>query len=272
MKNPDGGWPYYAGKTSRLEPTCWALLALQAAGERVSPDVLSTWPRRDGWFVDKSSDAVNVAFNGLAGLTLRALGAAESELTPLRHALIGMKGQKLGQSPALRQDNSLQAWPWVDGTFSWTEPTAWAMLFLKRLGSGDDATAARLAEGERLLFDRMCVNGGWNFGNSHVLGADLDPYVPTTALCLLALRNRRDAAPVNKSVDFLQSHRLAERSAMALGLTAIALHLHDRAEFDVDAALGAAMTHTAFLSNAHLTAISLYATAGRGKAYEALRV
>ena len=68
LRNADGGWPYYKGKTSRLEPTCWALLALQAAGEKVSLDVLQQWPRRDGWFVDKSSDAVNVAFNGLAAL------------------------------------------------------------------------------------------------------------------------------------------------------------------------------------------------------------
>ncbi len=26
--NADGGWGYYPGKASRLEPTCWALLAL----------------------------------------------------------------------------------------------------------------------------------------------------------------------------------------------------------------------------------------------------
>jgi hypothetical protein len=28
--NPDGGWAYYHGHASRLEPTCWALLALHA--------------------------------------------------------------------------------------------------------------------------------------------------------------------------------------------------------------------------------------------------
>ncbi len=64
-RNPDGGWPYYAGKTSRLEPTAWALLALHAAGERVSLDPLLAWPRRDGWFLDRSSDGVNVGFNAL---------------------------------------------------------------------------------------------------------------------------------------------------------------------------------------------------------------
>ena len=27
-RNADGGWGYYRGRVSRLEPTCWALLAL----------------------------------------------------------------------------------------------------------------------------------------------------------------------------------------------------------------------------------------------------
>jgi hypothetical protein len=271
MKNPDGGWPYYAGKTSRLEPTCWALLALQAAGERVSPDVLSAWPRRDGWFVDKSSDAVNVAFNGLAGLTLRALGAGESELTPLRHALIGMKGQKLGQSPALRQDNSLQAWPWVDGTFSWTEPTAWAMLFLKRI-SRDASSQARLEEAERVFVDRVCVGGGWNYGNSNALGSNLDAYVPTSALGLMALRDRPSYPAVRQSVEYLRRHRLSERSAMGLGLTRIALALHGHDTDDVAAALADASSHTSFLENAHLMAMAVYASRANSKGYEEFRV
>ena len=32
----------------------------------------------------------------------------------------------------MRQDGSLQAWSWVDGTFSWVEPTAWCLLLLKK--------------------------------------------------------------------------------------------------------------------------------------------
>src|SRR5262245_59995163 len=28
-RNRDGGWGYYPGKSSRIEPTCWGLLALQ---------------------------------------------------------------------------------------------------------------------------------------------------------------------------------------------------------------------------------------------------
>ena len=44
----------------------------------------------------------------------------------------------------LRQDNSLQAWSWIDQTFSWVEPTAWCLLFLKKLRR--DQRAASPAE------------------------------------------------------------------------------------------------------------------------------
>ena len=279
-RNPDGGWPYYAGKTSRLEPTAWALLALQAAGETMSADVLTSWPRREGWFVDRSSDAVNVAFNALAGIALAAAGASPDALRPVRDSLVRLKGQTLPPSKAVRQDNSLQAWPWLDGTFSWSEPTAWSMIFLKRVlaGERDEAANARLAEAERLLTDRVCRHGGWNFGNTNVLGADLDAYVPTTALGLLAMSDRRDLEPVQRSLKYLSAHRLSERSAMALGLTRIALGVFDHPAEDVDKALADAAAHTAFLGNQHLTAIALYALAGaRGartevRAYEEFRV
>jgi hypothetical protein len=40
---------------------------------------------------------------------------------------------------------------------------------------------------ERMLLDRRCRDGGWNFGNRRVLGADLPSYPETTALALMAL-------------------------------------------------------------------------------------
>jgi hypothetical protein len=40
---------------------------------------------------------------------------------------------------------------------------------------------------ERMLLDRRCRDGGWNYGNRRVLGADLPSYPETTALALMAL-------------------------------------------------------------------------------------
>jgi hypothetical protein len=272
-RNPDGGWPYYPGKTSRLEPTAWALLALHASGGRVSIDPLLAWPRRDAWLLDRSSGAINVGFNGLAAIVLQALGAPADILAPLGKALVAMKGRKLPASPANRQDNSLQGWAWTDGTFSWVEPTAWGLIALKRLGRrGEAAAAARIDEAERLLTDRVCQAGGWNFGNADVLGTPLEPYVSSTALGLLAMADRRSIEAVARSFRYLTTHRLSERSAMALGLSRVALGVYGAAADDVGAAIDEQWKQTAFLDNLHVTALALYAQSASARGFEAFRV
>lgn len=265
LRNADGGWPYYQGKTSRLEPTCWALLALQAAGRVVSLDVLRQWPRREGWFVDRSSDAVNVAFNGLAAFTLAATKAEPELSSPLARALVGFKGEKYPQSPHYRQNNSIQGWSWVPGTFSWIEPTAWAVIALKKLRVSE--ARARIDEAERLFADRVCKGGGWNFGNSNVLGQELGPYVPTTALTLLSLSDRADTPYVRSSVEYLWNHRLEERSGPALGLSAIALGVYGRTSNDVEEALRHEWTRTGFVGNIAALALACCALTERHEVF-----
>ncbi len=271
-RNPDGGWPYYRGKTSRLEPTAWALLALREAGERVSLDPLLAWPRRDGWFLDRSSDAVNVGFNGLLAVTLARLSAPFDLSASLRQALVAAKGEKIAISSINRQDNTLQGWSWTSGTFSWVEPTAWGLIALKRLGPRDQSAATRIAEAERLLADRVCKDGGWNHGNSNMLGAELMPYVSTSALGLIALGDRRADEPVTRTLAYLSANRLSERSAMGLGLARIALGLYDAPADDVRVALDEEWRRSAFLGNLHVTALALYAEAAAAGGYEAFRV
>jgi hypothetical protein len=274
IRNPDGGWPYYPGKTSRLEPTCWALLALQAAGEKVSLDVLRQWPRREGWFVDRSSDAVNVAFNGLAALTLAALTSPPEFAGPLVSALVASKGARIDASRINRQDNSLQGWSWTLGTFSWVEPTAWGMLGLKRLTRQPRGpeVSGRLDEAERLLADRVCREGGWNHGNSNMLGTELSPYQSASALGLLALGDRRETEPATRTLRYLEQSRLSERSAISLGLTRMALGIFGRPADDVAEALEAEGARTGFLGNAHATAIAVYALAAAPRGFAEFRV
>ena len=52
----------------------------------------------------------------------------------------------------------LRAWSWTPGAFSWIEPTAYALIALKSLVATRQAGPAsdRIAEGERLIYDRMC--------------------------------------------------------------------------------------------------------------------
>ena len=77
-RNPDGGWGYYAGKSSRLEPTCWALLALledrrpdDAAVVDAGLRLLAKWQRADGLIAEPALPP-NLAFNGLASLVFTA--------------------------------------------------------------------------------------------------------------------------------------------------------------------------------------------------------
>ena len=270
-RNPDGGWPYYAGKTSRLEPTAWALLALRAAGGGGSLEPLLAWPRRDGWFVDRSSDAVNIGINALAAIVLGALVPDAPAGRALAAALVEARGMKLPQSPSFVQDNSLQGWPWIDGTFSWVEPTALAVIALKRHRSLPGAQA-RIAEGERLLLDRACRVGGWNYGNANVLGRQLEPHTPPTALALMALRDHRDSEVVRRSQQHLSAHTLDERSGLALALTRVALGVLDTPAATLAHALAEQWTRSAFLGNLHVTALALYAEAAEPGGYEAFRV
>ena len=230
-RNPDGGWAYARGKQSRLEPTCWALLALaHSEGRDPDVDVLRGWRRQDGWLADVAGVPPNHAFNALAALTLLQAGPTLSHAHALGSHLVASKGIQTRQAREFRQDNRLQGWSWIDGTFSWVEPTAWGLLLLKKLHShgGNRLPGAddRIDEGEHLLLDRACEGGGWNYGNSNVYGQELWPYVPTTALALLAMQDRRGDPVVDKSLRQLQHDVRTERSAVALALSIICLRVY----------------------------------------------
>src|SRR5262245_20424581 len=113
-RNADGGWGYVALKQSRIEPTCWALLALGSIdGDLDAVDVLTAWPRRNGWLVDLAGAPANHAFNALAALTMLRHAAALSLVQPIVDRLVVAKGLRLGPTEQLLQDNSLQAWSWI---------------------------------------------------------------------------------------------------------------------------------------------------------------
>jgi hypothetical protein len=238
--NSSGGWSYYPGKASRLEPTAWALLALGAnggtqAGEPLAHrDFLAHCQRNDGWLSEDAGWPVNIGFNALAAFAwvVRPELAPTDKRLRLLTALMASKGVQVPSSPSFVQDNSLQGWSWIAETFSWVEPTAWGAFALKKaVRAGlipDTAARARIQEADRLLVDRCCRHGGWNFGNANVMGQDLFPHVPTTAIALIALQDHRDESAVTRSISFLESHWGDEPSTMALGLSLICLSVYGR--------------------------------------------
>lgn len=228
-RNSDGGWAYHPGKASRLEPTCWAMLAL---AERVADRVvLQQWPASDGLLLERQGGSTNFAFHAMAMLTVRALRTEHSTGTrALLGALHRVKGKRIPPSTTNRQDNSLQGWSWTADTFSWVEPTAWCLLAMKQWARTPRTSTetARIEAGERLLVDRCGLTGGWNYGNSNMLGQELKPFIPTTAIALLALQDRRSLPEVQRSVAFLERNATGERSGAALSLGLIALSAFGR--------------------------------------------
>jgi hypothetical protein len=270
-RNADGGWPYYTGKGSRLEPTCAAILALRPSVPDIA-SVLDRWPRRDGLFVDGAGE-INVAFNGLAAIALAPVRdrPVARELTA---ALVRSKGIVIPPSTINRQNNALQGWAWTNGTFSWVESTATCLIGVKRLVPAPRSAdvTSRITEAERFLADRVCRDGGWNHGNSNMLGKELPPYVPTTAVALLALHDRPTDPAVVRSLAYLRRSRLAESGALALSLARIALGVYGFEAHDVEMALAREWARSAFLGNLHAIALALYALTNARSGFEAFRV
>jgi hypothetical protein len=265
-----GGWGYYPARRPRIEPTCWALMALQAVSDDAngweqfaSPHVaiLKQSQMTSGGLSDTGGATTNLAFDGLAAAVLPHV--ADRSTGPVLSALLsmiaGVKGFKAQQGD-LRQDNSLQAWPWYPDNFSWVEPTAWCVLALKKSPDAQsDGFRARIDEAERMLENRCCDAGGWNYGNASALGQDLRPHVPTTALALIALQDRADREFVKRSVDLLEQVRFKEESSLALGLTATALHVYGRPKDDVCERLTSIASRSVERGNVYAMAVALFA-------------
>ncbi|MES1256316.1 MAG: hypothetical protein ABUS56_11940 [Acidobacteriota bacterium] len=299
--NPDGGWPYYAGKASRIEPTAWVLLALTessdagpaARGQFIAPPLrlLETRQRGDGLLLDNPQAPPNFTANGVAACVLAHLSddaQAASVLARLVGGLVAAKGvairtplldaiaamKRLGAPrTAPGQDNTLQAWPWIPDTFSWAEPTSWCLLALKKArGLRTQAAEARVGEAEALLANRACASGGWNYGNASAFAQDLRPYVPTTAVALIALQDRAAQPAVVRSLAFLDRSKLAEPSGFALGLAAMALSIYDRDVTDVEDRLAADVERAERIGNLQTLAVALYALSSSRHQWKAMRV
>ena len=123
-----------------------------------------------------------------------------------------------------------------------------------------------------MLADRCCVSGGWNAGNSNMLGKELLPYVPTSALALLALQDRRELPEVARSVVWLTANWQREPSPLALSLTKIAMSLHRQSPDGVERALRVHLASAGPAANIATRAVSLYASSGSRHEYAALAV
>jgi hypothetical protein len=100
-----------------------------------------------------------------------------------------------------------------------------ALKKLKSHLSGTDV-AHRIEQGELMIYDRMCVGGGWNYGNSIVYDEKLWAYPDVTAVALIALQDRSKRKENQMSLRLLQELTKETNSGLALSWTIICLSIY----------------------------------------------
>ena len=234
QQNKDGGWGHYPGQGSWLEPTIYAIFALweqhQKAAER-GLEAVRRWQHREGGF-RVAAEIDDVCWGtALALMAHQSAGLKDETYRRGLDWLLRTQGKEGGtvnsvlkrfiRMPA-EQNEELHGWPWRPGTSSWVEPTAYALIAIKRAGE-----LARVKMAEEMILDRRCEDGGWNYGNRRIYDIPVPSYPETTALALLGLQGRAEVAPsLQRAKQFWREKPLG----IARAWVAIALEVHGNFE------------------------------------------
>lgn len=245
-QNSDGGWGYFPGKGSWLEPTAYAMLAIHGRDIAVCDrawKLVGSWQRPDGSFQPSGEvkDGTWVTALAVTLASIRGGGVRDEDDARVRaavdwllrvvgaeHNLWTRTGSFLHLIKA-RLDVSHEGWPWRDGNASWIEPTAHTLVALKKVADWyrPAEVADRIRDGEDLILSRRCTDGGWNYGTPNMLYVDLPSYPETTALALLGLVGR-SAREFPGALDYAERSRAETKSSLGKAWLQIALRLHGR--------------------------------------------
>ena len=270
-RNDDGGFGPRPGLPSEPEPTALATLALDDDGGRAW---LASHQRADGSLalvigdrVNPPDESVNDSATSLAALALPAGAARE---TALDHIVAHQAVQLSSASPIIPMDITLRGWSWTPFTFGWIEPTSRNLLALQILRP---SATAEITDAVKLLADRACVGGGWNYGNREVYDTDLDPYAQTTAIGLIGLQGAGDPQVVADCYTVLRRLWPVETGGLSLALSLIAMRVAadstDAERADIEAGLSTSFDATAFLDDNVALA---WATLATGDSIDVIKV
>ena len=238
-QNADGGWGYFPGKQSWLEPTFYAAVAL--AGEPEADrawTLLKSWQSADGGWRPSADVEVPTWATSLCVTLAQSRGEFGE---PFQKGVAWLLGSAGIEGPLWRRlvlrthlfgnpdrNLDLKGWPWKPDTASWVEPTAHAIVALQQASL--KAPSAKLQErvriGQAQLLDVRCGDGGWNYGSHAALNVDLVAFPETTGLALIGLQGHPD---LGKSIDLAVRMARETPSPLARAWLTIALRLHDAA-------------------------------------------
>jgi hypothetical protein len=237
-QNPDGGWGYFPGKQSWMEPTTYAMLALHGSpGLEATLDrawkLVRSWQTADGSSRPSGQVEGGTWITALAVTLASVRGVYDDNVRRSVEWMLSVVGaeHRLTMRAAsyfhllkTKLDVSHAGWPWREGNAAWIEPTVHTLVALKKIASNHRGAELeyRVREGEALVLSRRCSDGGWNCGNPNVLNFDLPSYPETTALALLGMQGR-SASELSGPIDVARRFREATKSSLAKAWLTIAL-------------------------------------------------
>jgi len=288
-QNRDGGWGAQEGRASSTEITALATLALghlDTPGSRASGAHGLRWlaaRQHDdgGWPVSARLDDGSWA-TALAVLALDALGREPARAVRGARWLLRRTPRTLGVATSLlyrfapstlavRLNPDLKGWAWTADAASFVEPTCYALLALKRVRRHlpGAVVADRIDEAERMVYDRMCRDGGWNYGNSTVLEAELWPYADVTAIALLALADHPQREPNQKSLRALRGMLQQVDSGLSVAWATLCFAAYGEDVAPWRGRLVERYARTAFLGETKAVALALLALSGGAEVFRA---
>jgi hypothetical protein len=273
-QNKDGGWGYYSGKNSSPEPTIYSILALCKG----STECTQAAQKGLDWLAGQTKPNGALSLPGqkddhwttllyLIPLT-KLKSSTKDDIEKVTQWAFQYQSKTVINSKENKLDGSIVGWCWAPNTFGWVEPTAYGVLALKMAGHSEHK---RVRDGIRLILDRVCNDGGWNYGNREVLGHQLTSYVSTTAYALMALQKESSAEDARKKgLDYLQKEILTNLSTLNLSLTILCFDIFGQnTESLLEHLIKRQTENGSWRDNAHLTALSILAIQAANKSQNA---
>jgi hypothetical protein len=223
---------YNATGKGATEPSCLAALALvaheQANAAIPVGEFLASYQQELGCLGIRAASPQPTWTTSLALLVWKVLDS--QKYTPqIQKALqwaLSVEGQRIPREKSMGHDSMLAAWPWVEGTHSWLEPSAFFTLALKAHKLQEHA---RTREAVTLLTDRLFRDGGCNYGNTVVLGQTLRPHVQPSGIVSMALAGEADAfGRIGKTIAYLEQACTEELTPHSLAWALLGLAAHGK--------------------------------------------
>jgi len=282
-QNPDGGWGAVRGKRSNTESTSLAVTALKAIPVNTAAE---NRKRGIDWLLRRQNKDHSWPLNETAqegswttALAITALSDnAENSERVLAAArwLLEQEGSKpgilaeiilwaTGNSGLNKLNKDLIGWSWVPNSFSWVEPTSYALIAVKKLRARLAGTNVdeRIRQADAMIYDRVCNGGGWNYGNSRVLDYALWPYPDITAVALIAMQDHAREQANQESLQVLSKIARETDSGLALCWAAICLNVYAQDNSGFQGQIEKRFAATAFLGESKSLALAVIALNGK---------